>query len=210
MAEPDERRDAGRRQHADAHRDPARGRDAGGERVLEHESRAARVAPDQDARVGRVALAPRSRANRAEARPRPSASSAESDGLFATPRTPSVPNRRGKRCLALAELRAPPGALEAGLLALDLACIARQEALLLERRPQLGIGLAERTCDPVAQRAGLAGDAAAVAQRAHVEAVAQSGQLERRRGRRAQGRASEVLVERAAVDRERARCRASG
>ncbi len=54
VAEPDERRDAGRRQHPDAHRDTARGRDAGGERVLEHEPRAARIAPDQDARLRRV------------------------------------------------------------------------------------------------------------------------------------------------------------
>ena len=71
---------------------------------------------------------------------------------------------------------------------------------------QLGIGLDQRAGDAVAQRTGLARDAAAVAQRAHVEAVAQPGQLERRGRRRPQRRASEVLVERAAVDRERARC----
>ena len=45
--------------------------------------------------------------------------------------------------------------MQAGLLALDLARIARQEAFPLERDPQLGIRLDERPGDAVANRAGL-------------------------------------------------------
>ena len=57
----------GRRQHAGAQRDAAGGRDAGAQRVLEHRSRAARVAPDDDERA--VLRAPRSRANSADGAP---------------------------------------------------------------------------------------------------------------------------------------------
>src|SRR3954454_4382011 len=89
----------------------------------------------------------------------------------ATPRTPSVPKSlrvaagaafTSARSLALAELRPLTGLLQPGLLALLHARVARQEAAALELGPQVGIGFDERTGDPVAQRAGLGGDAAAV------------------------------------------------
>ena len=73
-----------------------------------------------------------------------------------TPRTPSVPKYRRKSGLALGELRRLARLVEAGLLALDLACVAREEALALQRDAQLRIGLDERPGDAVANRAGLA------------------------------------------------------
>ena len=49
--------------------------------------------------------------------------------------------------------------MQAGLLALDLACVASEEAFTLERDAQLGIGLDERAGDSVADGSGLAGRA---------------------------------------------------
>src|SRR5215213_6016741 len=81
----------------------------------------------------------------------------------ATPRTPSVPNSlRATQLLALRELRALAGLLQAGLLALLHARVAREEAALLELGAKVRIGLQQHTGDPVAQRAGLRADAAAV------------------------------------------------
>src|SRR5204862_7607250 len=56
----------------------------------------------------------------------------------ATPRTPSVPNSlRATAGLALRELRALAGLLEAGLLALLHASVTREEAALLELGAQV-------------------------------------------------------------------------
>ena len=87
---------------------------------------------------------------------------------------------QGKR-LALAELRRLARLVQAGLLALDLARVAREEALALERHAQLGIRLDERTGDPVPDGPGLAADAAAVHAYAQVVAALGIGSLERRR-----------------------------
>ena len=54
-----------------------------------------------------------------------------------TPRTPSVPKYRRKPGLSLRELWRLAGLVEAGLLALDDAGVAGEEALALERHPQL-------------------------------------------------------------------------
>src|SRR6478736_3082670 len=91
------------------------------------------------------------------ARPRASASSAVSSSP-ATPRTPSVPKswRAKAPGLALAELRTLARLLQAGLLALLDARVAREEAA------QVGVGLQKGTADAVAQGARLRGHAAAV------------------------------------------------
>src|SRR3954447_16061960 len=74
----------------------------------------------------------------------------------ATPRTPSVPNSLRAMVLlgplALGELRALAGLLEAGLLALLDARVTREEAALLELGAQVRICLEQRLGDPVAQR----------------------------------------------------------
>src|SRR6478736_1462271 len=89
---------------------------------------------------------------------RDSARSAVREPL-ASPLTPSVPKigiRNGSRS-ALRVLRRLAGLLETGLLALDDASVAREEAGLLEGRAVvLGVDLVERTGDAEAQRAGLA------------------------------------------------------
>ena len=104
------------------------------------------------------------------ARPIASASSGVRS-RFATPRTPSVPNNRRDggtgACgvvagLPLRELRALARALQAGLLALLDAGVPGEEALPLELGAQGLVGHGEGAGDAVAQRPGLAGDAAAV------------------------------------------------
>src|SRR5438477_12866576 len=74
-----------------------------------------------------------------------------------TPRTPSVPKylRAKVQALPLAELRRLAGLVEAGLLALDLACVARQEAGAPQWHAKLRVHLDERTGDAVPDRAGL-------------------------------------------------------
>src|SRR4029453_14053567 len=59
--------------------------------------------------------------------------------------------------LTFTELEALAGAGHAVLLALLRARIAREETVLLQLRAQLGVELAERTGDPQADGAGLAG-----------------------------------------------------
>src|SRR5690606_23420385 len=83
---------------------------------------------------------------------------------FARPRTPSVPKRRAmgeSPRLTLRELRGLAGLLQTGLLALDDAGVAREEAGLLERRAVvLTVDLVERARDREAQRTGLTRGAA--------------------------------------------------
>ncbi len=62
---------------------------------------------------------------------------------------------------ALRELEAAASLGPAVLLALDHAAVAGQEAALLQRAAQLRLIIGERAGDAVAQRAGLAGEAAA-------------------------------------------------
>ena len=71
------------------------------------------------------------------------------------------------------------GLLQAVLLALDHTRVAAQEAGALELAAVLVAGLEQRTGDAVAQRAGLAGDAAAVDRGDDVEATDGLGDLER-------------------------------
>ena len=97
----------------------------------------------------------------AEARPSRSTSSGVRSSPT-IPRTPSVPKYLRAKGLALGELRRFAGLVEAGLLALDLARVAREEALALERDAQLGIGLDERAGDAVPDGAGLARRAASL------------------------------------------------
>src|SRR5436190_21053739 len=121
----------------------------------------------------------------------------------ATPRTPSVPNnaRTGGRS-ALRELRPLAGLLETRLLALDLAVVAGQEALALQLGAQVLVDADQRARDPVAERAGLPRDAAAVDARADVVGRIGAGDLQRRGRDRAQRLAGEVLLDRLAVDRD--------
>src|SRR3954470_11292006 len=107
-----------------------------------------------DARVSRpTKMRPRPDQSVA-ARPRRSTSSAVRSSPT-TPRTPSVPKYwRGIR-LALAELRGLARLVQPGLLALDDACVARQEAGALERDAQFRVGLDERARDSVTDGACL-------------------------------------------------------
>src|SRR4051794_36415455 len=111
-----------------------------------------------------------------------------------TPRTPSVPKYLlTRRTLTLRELRRLAGLVQTGLLALDLACVARQEALPLQRHAELRVDLDDRACDPVAPRPGLARGAAAVDADADVVRAGEAGGLERRQRQLLVRRAREVL-----------------
>src|SRR4051794_22233022 len=138
------------------------------------------------------------RARSTTARPRASASSAVSRSP-ATPRTPSVPNRRRGMAatLTLGELRALAGLLQAGLLALLHPGVAGEEAAALELAAQVGIGLEQRPGDAVAQGAGLGGHAAAVDAGDDVHPGLVAHGLERLADRPLQRRAREVVGERA-------------
>src|SRR4051794_24410875 len=135
------------------------------------------------------------------ARPRARASSAVSSSP-ATPRTPSVPKswRAKAPRLALAELRTLARLLEAGLLALLHARVAREEAAALELAAQVGIGLQKGTADAVTQGTRLRGHAAAVHAGDDVHARLVAHRLERLADVALQRRAREDLVERPAVD----------
>jgi hypothetical protein len=85
------------------------------------------------------------------------------------------------------------------LLALLLARVAGQEAALLERGAIRGVEQLERARDAVAQRIGLAGDAAAVQRRGDVVAPDAVHGLERLVDDHARRLAREVVLERAPV-----------
>src|SRR3954465_15776196 len=89
------------------------------------------------------------------------------------------PNRSRPRALALGELRPLAGLLQAGLLALLDARVARQEAAALELQAQARVGLHQRAGDAMAERAGLGRDPTAVYARHHVEAALVAGRFER-------------------------------
>src|SRR4029453_2813958 len=104
--------------------------------------------------------------------------------------------------LAFGELDPRPRAALAVLLALLLARVAGQEAAALQHRAQRRVGLLEGARDAVAQRAGLAGDAAAPEQRVHVEGGGHVGGLERLARRGLERLAREVLLEAAPVHQD--------
>src|SRR5687768_6369212 len=109
--------------------------------------------------------------------------------------------------LALGELEARPGALLAVLLALLHARVAREEAGLLETLAQLEVVDLQRTGDPVTDCTGLAARAAAVHRDDDVELVDRLRQRERLLDDHLEHFVAEVIVESAAVDRDRARSR---
>ena len=134
--------DAGGRQHPEADDVDTGRRQPGDDRVLEELPRDARVPTDHGHRALPAEL-PWATSTRAAATPRSTASSAVIT-RFASPRTPSVPKIRwviarssqGRRVSrsrrsALAELRSLAGLLQTGLLALDDARVAGQQAGLL-------------------------------------------------------------------------------
>src|SRR5689334_12830528 len=113
----------------------------------------------------------------------------------------------GARSLALGELEALAGAGAAVLLALDGARVAGHEPGLLQDRAVLRVHLHERAGDPVADRARLAGEAAALRVHEDVDLPDLIDELQRLDEDHLGGLAPEVLVERAAVDGDVARAR---
>src|SRR5215218_9344200 len=124
----------------------------------------------------------------------------------ASPRTPSVP--KSLRAVvnplpsALAELRPLAGLLQPGLAALLDACVAGEEAPALEVAAQLGVDLGKCPGDPLAHRAGLAADAAAVDADADVDVALVAGDDQRLLDHRLVQRPREELLEVALVDHD--------
>src|SRR5262249_39669713 len=114
--------------------------------------------------------------------------------------------RRGRRNrlktpqLALRELRRLARLVQARLLALDLAGVAREVALALEEDAKVRVDLDERTRDAVTHRTGLAGRPATVHAHSEVVLALELGDLERRHDRLAVQEPREVILERLAVD----------
>src|SRR3954452_20078427 len=139
------------------------------------------------------------------ARPRAVASSAVRK-VPASPRTPSVPKSLGAVFTpsksALAELRALTGLLQTGLAALLDPGVAGEEATALEVAAELGVDLGERAGDAVANRPGLAADAAAVDADEDVDVALVPGDHERLLDHRLVQRPREELLEVALVDRD--------
>src|SRR5581483_7420093 len=102
--------------------------------------------------------------------------------------------------LPLRELRRLARLVQARLLPLDLARVARQVALALEEDAEVGIDLDERAGDAVADRSGLPRRAASVHADAEVVLSLEVGHLQRREHRLAVEEPREVLLERLAVD----------
>src|SRR5690348_1022888 len=109
--------------------------------------------------------------------------------------------------LALGELEARASALLSVLLALLHARIAREETGLLEALAQLEVVDLQRARDAVADRAGLAARAAAVHRDDDVELVDRLRQRQRLLDDHLEHFVAEVVIERPAVDRDRARSR---
>src|SRR5207248_9073107 len=82
--------------------------------------------------------------------------------------------------LPLRELRRLARLVQAGLLALDLAGVAGEEPLPLQRNAEIRIGLDERAGDSVPNRAGLAARASPVHAHAQVERALDARHLQRR------------------------------
>src|SRR5690606_24854341 len=101
---------------------------------------------------------------------------------------------------ALRELGSAAGLAEADLLAFDLARIARHIAGVAQRLAQCFVVLDQRTGQAMANRAGLAGDAAALDRDVDVEITVQAHGLERLAHDHTRRLAAEELVERTLVD----------
>src|SRR6266566_6188635 len=139
----------------------------------------------------------------------------------ATPRTPSVPNRRPIEFApgepgatlptsaksALRVLRRLTGLLQAVLLALLDPGIAGQEACLLQRRAVLRVDLRQRPGDPQPKRTGLAGHAAARDAGDHIELALGTESDERLVDELLMDLVGEVFAERTAVDLPLSRAR---
>src|SRR5205085_1763258 len=147
------------------------------------------------------------------ARPRAVASSAVRK-VPASPRTPSVP--KSLRAVvkppssALAELRPLASLLQPGLAALLDTRVAGEEATALEVAAKLGVDLGESPGDAVADRAGLAADAAAVDAHADVDVALVAGDGERLLDHRLVQGPREEFLEAALVDRDLAFARQDG
>src|SRR5512132_4012399 len=102
--------------------------------------------------------------------------------------------------LALAELRSLARLVQAGLLALDDASVAREEPLTLQRNAHLRVGLHERTRDAMPDRARLARLAPAVHAHAQVVRRRGLGHLEGCEHHLLMHGAGEVVLQRATVD----------
>src|ERR1051325_1152041 len=107
-----------------------------------------------------------------------------------------------ERDLPFTELEALARALLPVLLAFLDARIARQEAFLLQLRPQLAVVLDERSRDPEPERARLTGDAAAGDGREHVELIRRFGDGQGPLDLGAKRFGREGLFERFAIDRQ--------
>src|SRR4051794_16490865 len=102
--------------------------------------------------------------------------------------------------LTLRELRGLASLVQAGLLTLDDAGVAGEEAFALQHRAQLRVRLHERAGDAVADGARLAARAAAVHANANVIGALDAGHAERRQHLRAMSQAREVVIQRPAVE----------
>src|SRR2546430_8582105 len=87
--------------------------------------------------------------------------------------------------LTLRELRCLASLVQAGLLALDDASVAREEAFALQHGAELRVGLDERAGDSVPDRARLPARSAAVNADANVVRPLEPGDAERRQHLRA-------------------------
>src|SRR3954469_8683937 len=108
--------------------------------------------------------------------------------------------RTADSALALGELLPASRLVQADLLALDLARVARDEARLRQRGLERGVVLDQRARDAVAHRAGLAGLAAAEHVHLDVERLGVVGELERLAYDHAAGLAGEEDVHGLVVD----------
>src|SRR5690554_5602061 len=162
-----------------------------------------------DTRVSRPMMArgrcpensPRSARTAAAATARSTASSAVMSP-FARPRTPSVPKRRAMRArLTLRVLRSATGLLQTGLLTLNDACVASEEASLLESRAVgLVVDLIEGPSHTQTHCASLPGGAAAGHANVDIELALDVEQRERVVHFLLVKLVGEVCLERAAVD----------
>ena len=205
-----EQRHSRRRDNAAAVRAATLGHNAGGQGTLEHGARKARVATDADVRteeLGRRAAQAKREVAR-EVGVGDAANAVGTEDVLGHRIAPSLagdmqpptlvekekrdpPRNRqaplvhciskGDKTLALGELGSAAGLLEAVLLALDHASIARKETGLLEVSTVIA-SVQKSASDAQAQSAGLTGDAAAIAQSDNVELTGGVGHLEGSKG----------------------------
>ena len=205
-----EQRHGRRGDDAAAVRTAALGHDAGGQSALEHGARKTRVAADTDIRTKelgrRAAQAKREVAREVGIGDATDAVGTEdvlghriAPSLAGDMQPPTLVEKekrdpprnrqaplvhcisKGDKTLALGELGSAAGLLEAVLLALDHASIARKETGLLEVSTVIA-SVQKSASDAQAQSAGLTGDAAAIAQSDNVELTGGVGHLEGSKG----------------------------